>query len=192
MGRHRKVDEDTAVDRAMDVFWRKGYRGTTPQDLVESTGMGKGSLYHAFGSKRELFTRALDHYRDQQAILVDQALAEPGPIKERIANAFEVMIDMNFADPGRRGCLAVNTAAELAGFDEDATERVRAMFERTTHTFLDVVRVAQASGELRTDLDPEAVAAHLLTTLVGVQLLSKTTTDPAMLKRSIQIALAPL
>lgn len=192
MGRPRTFDEDIAVDRVMDVFWRKGYRGTTPQDLADAIGVGKGSLYNAFGSKRELFTRALDRYRDQQAVLVDQALQAPGPIKERIATALELMIDMNFADPDRRGCLAVNTAAELAGFDEDATERVRAMFERTAGTFLDVIRVGQASGEIRRDLDPEALATHLLTTLVGVQLLSKTSRDPVVLKRSVQLALTPL
>jgi len=192
VGRPRKIDEDTAIDRAMDLFWRQGYRGTSPQDLVDAVGMGKGSLYHAFGSKRELFGRALDRYRDQQAILVDEALARPGPVKERIANALVLMVDMNAADPDRRGCLAVNTAAELAGFDEDATDRVRAMFERTTATFLDAIRTAQAAGELRDDLDPEAVATHLLTTLVGLQLLSKARTDPSALKRSIAVALAPL
>ncbi|ROR93224.1 TetR family transcriptional regulator [Salana multivorans] len=192
MGRPRKIDEDTAIDRAMDLFWRQGYRGTSPQDLVDAVGMGKGSLYHAFGSKRELFGRALDRYRDQQAILVDEALARPGPVKERIANALVLMVDMNAADPDRRGCLAVNTAAELAGFDEDATDRVRAMFERTTATFLDAIRTARAAGELRDDLDPEAVATHLLTTLVGLQLLSKARTDPSALKRSIAVALAPL
>lgn len=175
----------------MEVFWRQGYRGTTPQDLADAMGVGKGSLYNTFGSKRELFTRALDRYRDQQAVLVDRALEEPGPIKERIRAALELIIDMNFADPDRRGCLAVNTAAELAGFDEDATQRVRAMFERTTDTFLAVIRLGQASGEIRRELDPQALAMHLLTTLVGVQLLSKTSPDPEALKQSLSLALSP-
>jgi TetR/AcrR family transcriptional repressor of nem operon len=192
VGRPRTFDEDIAIDRAMDVFWRQGYRGTTPQDLADAVGVGKGSLYNAFGSKRELFTRALERYRDKQAVLVDQALEAEGPIKERIARAMELMIDMNFADPDRRGCLAVNTAAELAGFDEDATDRVQAMFERTTRAFQDAIRIGQASGEIGRDLDPYVLALHLLTTLVGLQLLSKTTRDPEMLKHSVQMALAPL
>jgi TetR/AcrR family transcriptional repressor of nem operon len=86
----------------------------------------------------------------------------------------------------------VNTAAELAGFDEAATDQVRAMFERTTEVFLAAIRLGQASGELRKDNDPEVVATHLLTTLVGVQLLSKTADDPERLKRSVALALAPL
>jgi TetR/AcrR family transcriptional repressor of nem operon len=192
MARPRTFDEDIAVDRAMDVFWRQGYRGTTPQDLADAVGVGKGSLYNAFGSKRELFTRALERYRDEQAVLVDEALEADGPIKERLARALELMIDMNFADPDRRGCLAVNTAAELAGVDEDATERVQAMFERTTRAFTDAIRSGQASGEIGRNLDASVLALHLLTTLVGLQVLSKTTRDPEMLKRSVQIALAPL
>ena len=191
MGRPRTFDADSAVDRAMDLFWRKGYQGTTPQDLADAIGIGKGSLYNAFGSKRELFSLALDRYRDQQAIQVDHALEAPGPIKQRIADALELMIEMNFADPDRRGCLAVNTAAELAGFDEDATDRVRAMFDRTEHTFLDAIRIGQASGEISREVDPEDLASHLLTTLIGIQLLSKTTRDPARLKRSMRLALAP-
>ena len=180
------------VDRAMEVFWRKGYRGTTPQDLIDAVGIGKGSLYNAFGSKRELFRLALDRYRDQQAIQVDQALAAPGPIKERLAFALETIIEMNFADPDRRGCLAVNTAAELAGFDEAATDQVRAMFDRTSGVFLEAIKLGQASGELRKENAPEVVASHLLTTMIGVQLLSKTATDPELLKRSVALALAPL
>jgi TetR/AcrR family transcriptional repressor of nem operon len=176
----------------MDVFWRQGYRGTTPQDLARAVGVGKGSLYNAFGSKRELFARALDRYRDEQAVLIDQALDAKGPIKERIARALALVIDMNFSDPDRRGCLAVNTAAELAGFDDEAAERVQAMFERTAKAFGDAVRMGQSSGELRGDLDADALALHLLTTLVGVQLLSKTTRDPETLKHSVRIALAPL
>jgi TetR/AcrR family transcriptional repressor of nem operon len=179
MGRPRTFDEDIAVDRAMDVFWRQGYRGTTPQDLAEAVGVGKGSLYNAFGSKRKLFTRALERYRDEQAVLVDEALEADGPIKERLARALELMIDLNFADPDRRGCLAVNTAAELAGVDEDATERVQAMFARTTRAFTDAIRSGQASGEIGRNLDASV-------------LLSKTTREPEMLKRSVQIALAPL
>lgn len=176
----------------MDVFWRKGYRGTTPQDLVDALGIGKGSLYNAFGSKRELFGLALDRYRDRQAVLIDEVLAEPGLIKQRLASAMNLMIDMNAAEPDRRGCLAVNTAAELAGADRPATEQVRAMFERTTGSFLIAIRLGQATGEIRGDLDPEAVATHLLTTLVGLQLLSKTTIAPERLKRSVRIALTPL
>ena len=176
----------------MDVFWRQGYRGTTPQDLIDAVGIGKGSLYNAFGSKRELFRLALDRYRDQQAILVDEALETPGPIKERLASALELIIDLNYADPDHRGCLAVNTAAELGGFDLAATDQVRAMFERTTGVFLAAIRLGQASGELNKENDPEAVATHLLTTLVGVQLLSKTAIDPERLKRSVALALAPL
>lgn len=189
MGRPRTFDEDVAIDRAMDTFWRKGYRGTTPQDLSDAVGIGKGSLYNAFGSKRELFGLALDRYRDQQAVLVDQALANDGPVKDRIRAALFLMIDMNFADPDRRGCLAVNTAAELAGEDAQATVQVARMFERTGSVLRAALVSAQIGGEIDADVDVEATAMHLLTTLIGLQLLSKTATDPQVLKRAVDVAL---
>ena len=176
----------------MDTFWRKGYRGTTPHDLTDAVGIGKGSLYNAFGSKRALFGLALDRYRDQQAGLVEELLSQPGPIKDRLRAALHLMIDLNFADPDRRGCLAVNTAAELAGEDAQATQQVARMFERTTEAFRAAIEAGQAASEVDAGLDAEAVATHLLTTLVGVQLLSKTAADPERLKRSVDIALAPL
>lgn len=192
MGRPPTFERDEVIDKAMDLFWRQGYRATTPNDLVDTLGIGKGSLYHAFGSKRELFSLALDRYRDQQAVLIDRALAEPGPIKDRIIAAMRLIIELNTTDADRRGCLAVNTAAELATVDEDAGERVRAMFERTTGAFTDAIRAGQASGELRTDLDADAVALHLLTTLVGLQVLTRTTLDLERLARSVEVAVAAL
>jgi TetR/AcrR family transcriptional repressor of nem operon len=192
VGRPRTFDEDTAIDRAMDTFWRKGYRGTSPQDLTDAVGIGKGSLYNAFSSKRALFGLALDRYRDQQAGLVEELLARPGPVKDRLRAALHLMIDMNVADPDRRGCLAVNTAAELAGEDAQAARQVGQMFERTADAFGVAIRAGQAAAEIDGDLDAEAVATHLLTTLVGIQLLSKTATDPDRLKRAVDVALAPL
>lgn len=176
----------------MEIFWRKGYGATTPQDLVDAIGIGKGSLYNAFGSKRALFELALRRYRDRQAKTVEELLNEPGPVKQRLKAALSLMIEANFADPDRRGCLAVNTAAELAGSDARATDQVREMFERTAGAFRAAIQAGQVTGEIRADLDADAAATHLLTTLVGLQLLSKTATRADHLQQAVGLALAPL
>lgn len=64
MARPREFDEEQALDRAMDVFWRKGYQGTSTDDLMEAMGIGRGSFYNAFGSKRDVYLRTLDRYLD--------------------------------------------------------------------------------------------------------------------------------
>ncbi|MGB8862175.1 MAG: TetR/AcrR family transcriptional regulator [Ilumatobacteraceae bacterium] len=176
----------------MDLFWRKGYRGTTPQDLVDELGIGKGSLYAAFGTKRELFELVLDRYRQQQGDTLTNIIDRPGPVLHRLRAALQLIIDANAADANRRGCLAVNTAAELANVDTQATEVVRAMFERNEAHLRVVVTAGQSSGEVRCDIPAAALAAHLLTTGVGLQLLVKTTRDPQSLSVVVDAAITTL
>jgi TetR/AcrR family transcriptional repressor of nem operon len=192
MGRPKQFDPIVAVDRAMDVFWRKGYAGTTPQDLVDELGIGKGSLYATFGSKRELFDRALQRYREQQADTLAQIIDQPGPVKPRLRAALLFIVEANAADPDRRGCLAVNTAAELAGADPKATLDVRHMFERTQGTLEAVISEGQRAGEIRSDIPATALGAHVFATVVGLQVLAKTVSDPLDLAQVVEAAVNSL
>jgi TetR/AcrR family transcriptional repressor of nem operon len=144
----------------MDLFWRKGYAGTTPQDLVDELGIGKGSLYATFGSKRALFDRALERYREQQADTLTRIIDQPGPVKPRLRAAMQFIIEAGAADSDRRGCLAVNTAAELSGADRKATLDVRHMFERTQGALEAVIAEGQRAGEIRSDIPAAALGAH--------------------------------
>jgi len=75
MPRPREFDIDTALERAMQVFWAKGYESTSLDDLCEATGVGRSSLYSAFNDKRDLYLRALDHYENASAARIAAALA---------------------------------------------------------------------------------------------------------------------
>ncbi|MFJ6076066.1 TetR/AcrR family transcriptional regulator [Streptomyces sp. NPDC093065] len=189
MGRPKQFDPDVAVDQAMDVFWRKGYAGTTPQDLVEALGIGKGSLYNTFGSKHALYERALRRYRDQQAAALVAALEEGGPVKARLRRTLEFLVEMDLADPGRRGCMAVNAAAELAGTDEVATELVQRMLDRTEGAFRALIEEGLRSGEIAPGRDPAALGSMLLNTVVGLRLMARVAESPDRLVRVIDATL---
>ena len=176
----------------MQVFWRKGYAGTTPQDLVDELGIGRGSLYATFGSKRELFDLALKRYRLQQGDTLTRIIDRPGPVKARLRAALQFIVEMNAADPDRRGCMAVNTAAELAGADPRAVLDVRDMFRRNQDAIEAVIAEGQRSGEVRRDIPTAALAAHLLTTGIGLQLLVKTVEDPLDLTAVVEAAIDTL
>jgi TetR/AcrR family transcriptional repressor of nem operon len=192
MGRPKQFDPDAAVEQAMEVFWRKGYAGTTPQDLVDALGIGKGSLYNAFGSKHALFEQALRRYRDSQAVALIQMLEEPGSVKARLRKVLELLARMDLADPDRRGCMAVNTAAELAGTDETATEIVRRMFDRTEDALRALIEEGQRAGEIAPERDPAALGSLLLNTLVGLRLMARIAEDPERLNRVIDAAIDSL
>ncbi|MEV4336899.1 TetR/AcrR family transcriptional regulator [Streptomyces sp. NPDC049590] len=192
MGRPKQFDPDAAVDQAMQVFWRKGYAGTTPQDLVDALGIGKGSLYNAFGSKHALFERALRRYRDSQAVLLMEMLEECGPVKARLRKALEFLAELDLADPDRRGCMAVNTAAELARTDQTAAELVRRMFDRTEDAFRALIEEGQRAGEIAPERDPAALGSLLLNTVVGLRLMARIAESPDRLVRVIDATVESL
>ncbi|MEU3372647.1 TetR/AcrR family transcriptional regulator [Streptomyces sp. NPDC006660] len=192
MGRAKQFDPDVAVEQAMEVFWSKGYAGTTPQDLVDALGIGKGSLYNTFGSKHALFERALRRYRDSQAVALIEMLEEPGPVKARLRRALEALAVMDLADPDRRGCMAVNAAAELAATDDVAAELVRRMFDRTEAAFQALIEQGRRSGEIAPDRDPAALGSMLLNTIIGLRLIARVAEGPGRLARVIDATLDSL
>ncbi|MYY80125.1 MULTISPECIES: TetR/AcrR family transcriptional regulator [unclassified Streptomyces] len=192
MGRPKQFDPDVAVERAMGVFWRKGYAATTPQDLVDEIGIGKGSLYNTFGSKHALFERALMRYRDSQAAWLEALLDHPGSAKDRVRGALEALVELDLGDPDRRGCMAVNTAAELAASDAEAAAAVRKMFARTESAFRATIKEGQRAGEIAADHDPAATAAWLLATVIGMRVLAKTAEDARQLRRVVDAAMGSL
>ncbi|MFD9904678.1 TetR/AcrR family transcriptional regulator [Streptomyces sp. NPDC059063] len=186
MGRPKQFDPETAVAQAMEVFWRKGYASTTPQDLVDALGIGKGSLYNAFGSKNALFQRALCRYRDGQAQYLIDLLDREGPAKERLRSALELLVDMDLADPDRRGCMAVNTAAELAHADKAAGDVVRAMFTRTEGAFRELIEQGKRAGEIARDRDAADIGSLLLSTVIGLRLTARVADDRDRMHRTIR------
>ena len=192
MGRPKQFDPDAAVGEAMEVFWRKGYAATTPQDLVEALGIGKGSLYNTFGSKHELFQRALRRYRDSQLDALTETLERPGPVKERLRAALRGLADMDLSDPTRRGCMAVNTAAELAGVDREATDLVRRMLDRIEDAFRMLLEEGQRTNEIPREHDSAALASMLANTVVGMRVTSRVTDDPRRLDRVIDATIEAL
>ncbi len=159
---------------------------------MDALQIGKGSLYHAFGSKRALFERALTRYRRYQDDAIAAALDRPGPVRDRIRAGLTFLVETNFGGVQPRGCLAVNTAAELAGADEGAAAQVLRSFERTESAFRAVLEEGRRTGELDADLDPAATASLLLATTVGIQLIARTATGPDRLHRIVDAALAHL
>ncbi|WP_227984091.1 TetR/AcrR family transcriptional regulator [Nocardia spumae] len=191
MGRPRNFDTDTVVDRAMDAFWSHGYANTSPAQLAEATGIGKGSLYNTFGSKRELFERALDRYDRMGAELAGDFMSRPGTTRERIGDFMRFLVDSDVAQPIRRGCLAVNTATEFSGTDPGITRAVRIMQGHTTAALAARIDQGRRDGDVAAETDPQAAAEFLMNTIAGLRIMAKTN-EVAILHRIIDTALTTL
>ena len=169
VGRPREFDVDQVLDAAMQAFWAKGYEATSLTDLMNATGLHKGSLYQAFGDKHALFTQALARYLADMRRIKNELLAAAATPLAGIRAVGHAMIDIADADCGcPKGCLAINSLVELAPHDSE----VRTMLDQHSATMRgsleDTVREAQARGEIDRSRPAELVAAMLMTFLAGL------------------------
>jgi TetR/AcrR family transcriptional regulator, transcriptional repressor for nem operon len=169
MGRPRLFDKTEVLAVLRDQFWERGFAATSLDDLMKATGLGKGSLYAAFGDKHQLFLAVLDHYIDWRLEGVRKALAEDRPAIERLRAFFWV-------DPleGGRGCLLVKSTTELALDDPEVKARARRTFGAVEAALTQVVREAIADGDLARETDAEKLGRLLLAVSQGMEFLART------------------
>lgn len=162
---------DQAVDRAMDLFWRRGYAETSLQDLLKELSIGSGSFYAAFGSKEQLYIRSLDRYAALQGDDLEKVLEGAPEIRPAIRKLLASMIEMDLADP-TRGCLVVNAATQC-GDQPTATDRVTAAIQQVESFLAGALERAQARGEIAPDKDPRHLARFLTTFLQGIRIVGR-------------------
>ena len=182
MARPREFAVDTVLERAMNVFWAKGYEAASLDDLCAATGLGRSSLYAAFGDKQELLLRTLDRYEKQGIARITAALGRPVPVREAIAGFIDELIDRIVVGPGRRGCFVGNCAAELSRRDRKVATRVRRSMKCVEATFRVALVRARKRGEIGPDADVDALACFLVAGIQGLRLVGKANPDRAALK----------
>ncbi|AHH97185.1 TetR/AcrR family transcriptional regulator [Kutzneria albida] len=189
MARAKSFDTEAAVDAAMQVFWTNGYAGTTPQQLVDALGIGRGSLYNAFTSKHALYERALRRYQESETARLIEVLDGHGPARDRIRAALDLVVTASLRDSGGRGCMIANAAVEFGGTDEIVGHLVRRVFDRQEAAFRGAIEEGQLAGEIDRAADAGALASALLATINGIRVLAKADPDPARLSRLADTAL---
>lgn len=192
MPRTRTFEPDDAVERAMALFWLKGYSDTSVDELVGETGASRYGLYSTFGGKHDLFLRALDRYgRDVFGPTIARLEAPRASLPE--IHAFFQAIRTRLRQPeGQRGCLMCNTAVELGPFDRPAAERVRRHFRRVRAGFEHALGNARKRGELGRAVAVAASADYLLGVAQGAFVLARSGLGIAAIERFLEIALKQL
>lgn len=185
-GRPREFDADAAIERAMGVFWSSGYNGTSLPDLLEATNLSRGSLYAAFGDKHGLFLRSLDRYIGEALTRLDSELDPRRNALAGLRACLAGYVERTSGAGGRRGCLVVATAMELAGRDVEVDRRIRRFFKAMETRLAAALARARAEGELVDDVEPATVARLLLCLLEGMRVVSKTSSDRSVSQAVVQ------
>jgi TetR/AcrR family transcriptional repressor of nem operon len=177
----------------MREFWSRGYRKTSVDDLVTATGLQPGSLYNAFpGGKRSLFLKALERY---SKLVVPQklgALESAGAGLAELRAYFDGLVEDLMTPEGRMGCLMVNSTVELAAEDSEVGAIVRSHMQRLESNAERALQNAMRRGEVPDDVDPQAKAAALMATAMGLMVVGKTSPGRKVLETIVDAAFADL
>lgn len=196
MGRPPIVDRDAALERIMHQFWRTGFHPTSLDDLLEASGMHRGSFYRTFGDKRSAFDAAFALY--VQRVAADDvlpALASTEPPMTRLETLLIARLEaaLGYVEPSvgdRPGCLVVNAATELAAHDDRAREQVGAALNGIRDSIKVLLHAAVDAGEVDTAVDTDAAADHLSTLLQGAIVMSRAGQSRKQLHDLIRNAIA--
>ncbi|WP_133796191.1 TetR/AcrR family transcriptional regulator [Prosthecobacter fusiformis] len=191
VGRPRCFDPEEALEKAMQVFWKQGYEGTSLSDLTEAMGINRPSLYATFGNKEALFVKVMDRYSAGPVAYVLDSLNEP-TVKKVIEKLFADAVSL-FADPDLpRGCMGIQGV--LCGSKETASvvENVRARRVATQKKMAERFERGIQEGDLPSSVNAEDLARHLVIILNGLSIQASNGACREELKRAVGFALQSL
>lgn len=192
MARPKAFDIDAALVRAMELFWEQGYAATSMEQLVQTMGISRQSLYDTFGDKHRLFLAAMDSYCAMLDAAMLAPLRAPGAGLQALHDTGMGIIDFLLQYPKRRACLMANTTLELAPHDEAIAAKVRAHLQNMEDTFHHALSNAKARGEIAASGDLTALAKYLVGMAHGLMVMAKSGADRAALTAILSTAVAPL
>ncbi len=171
-GREKQFDQDLALNKALDVFWVKGFEATSMQELVDAMGVNRASMYQTYGNKSELFTAAINQYMDHSLGFIRDMLEAGGSPLGNIKQLFIRLVEQSLGT-NMSGCFINNTAAELGPHDPLMAGKVRYFWEQFEGLFNDTLQRAIAHAELSQNTNTKKWAALLNSTLQGLIIKTK-------------------
>lgn len=164
-------DRDHVIQNVMELFWRKGYNGTSMQDLVDVTGLNRSSFYNSFGDKFSLFEEALKTYQKQQNELLSESFSQAKTPKQAIISLFKGISD-DIRAGNQKGCMFTSCTAELGAEDARIHDFLVDNKDKVVESFATLIRNAQDQGEVDSRKNAETVALYLFSSLQGLRLTS--------------------
>lgn len=188
-GRPREFKDTAVIDAAMELFWENGYEACSTEDLCKQTGLGRGSLYNAYGSKHELYKHALLRYHEIGIQAQVEILHRQGPIKDRLHALLDWAIEEDFSNENRRGCLLINAAMERAQRDPAVERLFKRHVDLLKQALQQAIETGQVSGEISRTNQASDLAHLFLSNYYGLRVLNTATQDR---ESAVQLAKATL
>lgn len=192
MARTKDFDEDEVLTKAIQLFWRKGYNATSMQDLVDTLGISRSSLYDTYTDKHTLFVKALERYQQTGKAQIQQILDQSSPAKEKLKKLLELSTSELICQGGQNGCFMVNAEVEVAPHDKEVSQIVCRNDQQMEEAFYQMIKKGQDAGEIKNLIDARAQARFILNAVKGMRVTAKTTKDRSVFEDIIRITVATL
>jgi TetR/AcrR family transcriptional repressor of nem operon len=168
MPRTKSFDQEQILDKATNLFWQQGYNGTPPQDILDTTGLSRSSLYDTFGDKHSLFLQCLQRYRDTETEFIINYLDGSENTAAAIRNIFHGAWAHTAKQRRQKGCLMVNSLNELGPHDPEVASIVQENRKAIEDAFHRAIRRGQQQSLISTSHQPRAFARYLINCLWGL------------------------
>jgi TetR/AcrR family transcriptional regulator, copper-responsive repressor len=184
-GRPRGFDRDEALDRAMHLFWRRGYEVISVSDLTGAMGITPPSLYAAFGDKKRLFLEAVDRYQAGPGSFAQTALSDEPTAERSMRRLMMDTIDSFFEKNNPRGCMVVLAATNCTPESSDILADLTARRRTAERIIRDRIAAGRDAGEFADDTDIETLAGLVVTTLYGLSIKARDGASRASLRKVV-------
>lgn len=191
-GRPRQFNLETVLERAVETFSGRGYHGTSMAELAAAMGITWGSLYKAFTDKHTLFLAAFDYYAKTRLELLRNQISFKLTGREKLYEVLMFYVEASHGITGKKGCLAVTVAAELATYDEDVAKRVRSAFLQTEQIVYETLLIGQEDGSISKSLDAKVAARYLLCYLKGMRIVGTLAPTRTELEEGVKLAMTSI
>jgi TetR/AcrR family transcriptional repressor of nem operon len=172
MSRPKSFSESDVLERALDVFWQRGYQGVGLTKLLNEMGIARQSLYDTFGNKRQLFIKTIEHYRDTRLASALALLERDGSPVQNVKDVVRFFEQLAL-DKRARGCLVANSLVEVGSQDSQIRELLAQTLGLLENSISKALRRAQRAGELPAGRSPRAIARALTNALIGMAVTGK-------------------
>ena len=192
MARIKEFNEEKALLKALELFWHKGYNGTSAQDLVTALGISRSSLYDTFGDKRSLFIKALKQYEHSATATMVQMANETTDALKTIKEIFHILLQEGLQDSLNKGCFVVNTAVELSSHDAEIKAIISENLRLSEEAFYIAIQKGKKNCQINPAIDARTMARFLLNNVMGLRVSFRAGQSRKTIEDIIKVTLSSL
>ena len=192
MARTKDFDENEVLIKAVNLFWHKGYNGTSMQDLVDGLGISRSSLYDTYGDKHTLFVKALESYQASTSGAMCNIISNSISAKVAIRRLLELVTYELAGDDLHKGCFMTNAAVEVAPHDAEVNNMICRNDQLIEDAFYLAIKKGQESGEITNKKDARALTRFIFNAVQGIRVSAKLTSDKAVFDDIVELTMSVL